>query len=121
MVSHSSTVASSASIGRGRQKVISVDGKVAVKIRKQRNRRGWGLGPAASYSLNPPLLNARDGKEYRFVWVSQSGVFGEWESFIFPADENGKAIGYRELSGSRKGFISPDALMAELGYQVVVG
>lgn len=61
-------------------------------------------------------------KETRFVCVSQANAFGSgYETFIFPADENGEVVDWSELEGSLRGYISPDQLMRECGWSVVDG
>lgn len=82
------------------------------------------MGEAVAYRLTPPLKstdwdNDKD-REDRYIWVSQINVNSMWETYIFPADKNGKVTDWLELEGSRKGYITPDSLMRELGYTVVM-
>lgn len=84
------------------------------------------LGIAFFYKLSEPVeYYDYDGadtilKETKFVCVSQVNAFGTgYETFIFPADESGEVVSWGELRGSRRGYISPDALMSELGWEVI--
>ena len=81
------------------------------------------MGEATAYYLNPPLEQADwdsgTTQSHTYVWVSQAAPLGDWETYIFPADSEGVPTSWGELDGSRKGFISPDDLMRELGYEVI--
>mgnify|MGYP003388807107 CR=1 FL=1 len=71
------------------------------------------IGEATSYYLDPPL------EGHTYVWVSQAAPLGNWETYIFPANETGEVTDWGELDGSRKGNVDPDDLMRELGYHVI--
>lgn len=52
------------------------------------------------------------------VIVSQIlGSFAN-ETYIFPADDAGLITDYIEMEGSRRGIVTPENLLIELGYEV---
>ena len=79
-------------------------------------------GTAHLYRVDPPVSwEDNEGKKQKtnFIVVSQTNAFLiGWETYIFPADKNGKVQSWAELEGSRKGDISPDDLLREIGYLV---
>ncbi len=82
------------------------------------------LGPACVYRVDPPIVQSSwDDEEppavHEYVWVSQAAPLGNWETYIFAADEVGTVTDWSELDGSRKGYITPDDLMREIGYEIV--
>lgn len=98
----------------------------AIKFREEKARGSGGypgkMGPCAAYRLEPPLINIDwdDSEEsHEYIFVSQAAPLFMWETYIFAADENGEVNNWGELDGSRKGYITPDDLLRELGYEVV--
>ena len=85
---------------------------------------GW-RGDAALYHLNPPTTYmAYDGDEYRphetsFVIVSAVVVYGEPETYIFPADAEGECLSFGELEGSQKGTLQHGDALRDAGYEIV--
>jgi hypothetical protein len=85
------------------------------------------LGECVTYYLDPPLESVstdRDTDEetvnsHTYVWVSQAAPLGDWETYIFASNEDGEVTDWGELDGSRKGYVTPDDLMRELGYKVI--
>lgn len=81
------------------------------------------MGEATTYYLDPPLEQAAwdtgATQSHAYVWVSQAAPLGDWETYIFPADSDGEVTSWGELDGSRKGLVTPDNLMRELGYKVI--
>ena len=90
---------------------------IARRLKIETGRESTGVSvraDACSYHVSPPI----EGFEY--VWVSQANaIFTGWETYIFPADESGNVTDWGELDGSRRGYISPDGLMIELGYSII--
>ena len=88
----------------------------ARKIKEENDREGSEVSfrtGACVYHVDPPI------EGYQYVFVSQvNAMFSGWETYIFPADEKGEVIDWGELDGSRRGCISPDDLMIELGYSI---
>jgi hypothetical protein len=41
---------------------------------------------------------------------------GRPETYIFPADSDGKILSYGELDGSRRGVCDHDVILSEIGY-----
>jgi hypothetical protein len=76
-----------------------------------RDLENW-KSDARLYQLSPPLA----GNEYAIV--SAVCVFGEPETYIFPADRNGKAIEMLELEGSYKGGLDHGKALENAGYRV---
>ncbi len=105
------------------------EGKIAIKlIDGLREPGSFGNATRNIYRLSPPIegydweLDEADQAQpkYELVAVSQANVpFSGPETYIFPCDEDGEIIDFGELPGSRRGSISPDSLMRELGYNVV--
>lgn len=75
-------------------------------------------GQAEVYDVDPPIKDW-DGEEYSTVVVSSiSGPYAT-ECFIFPWDmEEDEVADWGELTGSRKGLVTPSELLRELGYEV---
>lgn len=72
-----------------------------------------------TYRVTPPI----DG--HTVVVVSAvtlpGGFFGErggGETYIFPGDEAGIITDFGELSGSQKGTLDHEAVLADLGYTI---
>lgn len=68
-------------------------------------------GHAALYKLSEPL------EGHTFVICSAADVpFSGVETYIFPADEDGKIIDYGELEGSAQGTRSHAMVLRNAGY-----
>lgn len=70
-------------------------------------------GEAALYQLSTP----HSGHE--FVVVSAVSVFGEPETYIFPADESGEVLGWAQLEGSFRGDLDHAQALENAGYELV--
>jgi hypothetical protein len=57
-------------------------------------------------------------KFYNYVVVSSATVYGEDETYIFGADENGEVIDWIELSGSQRGVYNHETVLNNAGYEV---
>ena len=89
----------------------------------------WGTGDARLYELSEPVEYDKPwddddppAKKTKFVAVSATTVpFSGSETFIFPADENGKVIDWGRLDGSYSGGLSHIEALEGAGFQVVEG
>lgn len=63
------------------------------------------------YKMTPPL----EGHEYVIV-SAVNAMFSGPETFIFPADENGKITNFFELDGSFKGSLEHKEALDNAGY-----
>lgn len=73
------------------------------------------VSPAVPYSWN------HDSKAYdgETEYIVASAVTGwAYETYLFPADENGSVIDWGELDGSQKGTTDIQSVMSEAGYSV---
>jgi hypothetical protein len=84
------------------------------------------VGKAKFYNMVPPIKgyifedDRYIERAISYIIVSQAkGMFSGYETYIFPATPDGEVEDWSELSGSRKGFISPDDLLIELGYEII--
>ena len=79
-------------------------------------------GQAEVYDVDPPIKGfSYDGPAPEYSTVVVSSVYGEYatECFIFPWDkENDCVASWGELEGSRKGPVTPEGLLQELGYTI---
>jgi hypothetical protein len=57
-------------------------------------------------------------KFYNYVVVSSATVYGEDETYIFGADENGEVIDWIELSGSQRGVYNHETVLNNAGYEL---
>lgn len=89
--------------------------KTATKIKDLQDYSGV----AALYKLSSPLVGWYDDS-WDYVIVSAASVFGEVETYIFPAvDENSlKPVCWGELPGSTKGVLSHRQALENAGYEV---
>ena len=83
--------------------------------------KGW-LGIAKLYKLSKSVEFGIPLKETSFVIVSSavSMVTGP-ETFIFPANEEGKVISLRELKGSFRGNPDHKKALRRAGYKMIGG
>ena len=58
-----------------------------------------------------PTREVRNVFEFDYVVVSKVCVSNNWETFIFPADEDGNVIEWIELPGSSGGSISHEEVL----------
>ena len=70
-----------------------------------------GQGHKALYKLNPPL----EGHEFVVV-SSVHAMFTGPETYIFPADKNGKVTNWGELPGSYRGGLNHIKALEDAGY-----
>jgi hypothetical protein len=69
-------------------------------------------GEARLYKVTPPL----DGHEH--VAVSAVVAYSGPETYIFPADADGKVLSWGELDGSFRGDLDHEAALRLAGYEV---
>jgi hypothetical protein len=83
-----------------------------------RNLSGF-RGEAALFKLSPPLIIEDNGvvivEEY--VAVSAAMLCSGPETFIFPANIDGRVTNWLELPGSLKGVLDIPAAVREIGYE----
>lgn len=98
--------------------------KKAFKLRKVPGFKGV----AFLYRLDPPLpARALPGRLRREQvsneYVISSAVVVAYgpETYLFPADEEGRVVSWVELPGSQKGTLDNDAPLIELGYEIHAG
>lgn len=102
-----------------------LEGKIAIRMEADiRSGASGGTANRNTYRVSPPIKDYdwddEETGEYEFVAVSQANaLYSGWETFIFPCDENGEITKWGELPGSRRGYVSPDDLLRELGYTIV--
>lgn len=75
-------------------------------------------GRAELFRLDPPPIDCR-GAPCPYVVASAVDVMGLPEVYLFASDERGKILHWDELSGSRRGTLDIDAVLRDLGYEVV--
>lgn len=75
-------------------------------------------GDARLYKLSEPVWDEDDKKTTEYVVVSAASVMGAPETYIFPADENGKVIAWGELPGSFKGGLDHAKALRGAGWNV---
>jgi len=96
--------------------------KEAKFIKKLKDYRG----DARLYKVNEPVEFDRDYvlekfiKKTSYIIVSATNVmFNGPETYIFPADKKGNVISWTELEGSRKGTLSHNKVLTEIGYSII--
>ncbi len=81
---------------------------------------GWA-GDARLYELSEPVLYEtwdENGVKTNYVAVSRVvGIYAS-ETYIFPADENGKTLSWLELEGSSGSPIPHEEALERAGYTV---
>lgn len=78
---------------------------------------GW-TGDAALYELSKPITD-RDGLKHKFVIASATLVLGSPETYLFPANAEGKCLDFGELTGSYRGGLSHTKALLGAGFAVV--
>ncbi|HAM40550.1 MAG TPA: hypothetical protein DCP69_04245 [Candidatus Omnitrophica bacterium] len=81
-------------------------------------------GKAILYRLSPPMTWESWGEdnkptEHTTTHVVVSAVFAPYtgpETYIFPADKDGKVIDWGELDGSYRGGLDHEAALSNAGY-----
>jgi hypothetical protein len=88
------------------------------------------------YRLDPPLVYLRGAYSYKvseylelptrseFVWVSGNRLphsVDREETFMFACTPNGRVTDWTEIGASQTGFIDPDRVVRDTGYEVVEG
>lgn len=90
--------------------------KIASYIRTVTNQ-GY-RGEARLYLLNEPVFDSR-GKATKYVIVSAVDAFSAGiETFIFPADADGRIIDLVELDGSTRGVWDHELVLREAGFTI---
>lgn len=74
-------------------------------------------GIAKLYKLSHPAYYD-DGKETNYVIVSAISNAWAYETYIFPADEQGAVLSWGELEGSERGTDNHVHVLANAGYTV---
>lgn len=95
--------------------------KKATKIEKMENFRG----NAVLYRLNEPIEYPRfvfRGQKQTTEYVIVSSVIAfdheDYETFIFPSDENGQILDWVELEGSYRGGFDHEKALNNAGYSL---
>lgn len=91
--------------------------KIATRIHGK--LEGRGTGEMRLYKLDPPMGGEYvDGPiEYVVVSATVAMMVGP-ETYIFPADAEGKITDWGELDGSFRGSLDHDRALANAGYEV---
>lgn len=101
--------------------------KIAYRVKEHSFKAGQ---KAYVYRLDPPLVYSKselsETGEYGWlptvtehVWVSGNHVpFTGPETYMFPCDSEGTVTDWGELGASQRGFIDPDRVVRETGYEV---
>ena len=71
------------------------------------------------FACDPPMRDY-NSREHRYVVASAivARDTGKPETYFFPADKDGKIVGWGELPGSRRGTLDIDVVLGEAGYEV---
>lgn len=67
---------------------------------------GGFTGSAKLYRVSPPVTfsNGTENRKTNYIVVSATvAMFSGPETYLFPADNNGKVLGWEELDGSYRG------------------
>lgn len=86
--------------------------KIAVHI-PENDRTSQSGAQQRTYRVNPPL----EGNEYVVV-SAVVAMFSGPETYIFPADKNGKITSFGELEGSYRGGMSHESALGNAGYEI---
>ena len=70
-------------------------------------------GHAALYRMEPPL----DGREF-VIASAANALYSGPETYLFPADADGRVIDWNEIEGSYRGGLSHAKAFASVGYSV---
>ena len=78
-------------------------------------------GDQRLYKVDPPIKGwgSDGGTLYEYVVASAADVFGEPETYLFPADAKGNIVDWCELDGSQKGTLSQSDVIEDMGYEIV--
>lgn len=78
-------------------------------------------GHAQLWQLDPPLLGYDKVTSHEYVVVSGvNAMFSGPETYVFPADADGKVIHWGELDGSFRGEINHEKALRNAGYSTLV-
>lgn len=88
----------------------AVESKIAHLLKV---RRGPNSGTQKLFRMSPPYMG------YEYIISSAIVVFGEPETYLFPATVGGGIIDWLELPGSIEGSYCPDDAIRILGYTIV--
>ncbi len=70
-------------------------------------------GHAALYRMNPP----HEGNEF-VIASAANALYSGPETYLFPADADGRVIGWSELEGSYRGGLSHARALGRAGYSI---
>ena len=70
-------------------------------------------GHAALYRMEPPL----DGREF-VIASATNAMFTGPETYLFPADADGRVIDWSEIEGSYRGGLSHAIALGRAGYSI---
>ena len=70
-------------------------------------------GHATLYRMEPPL----DGCEF-VIASATNAMFTGPETYLFPADADGRVIGWNEIEGSYRGGLSHAIALGRAGYSI---
>jgi len=81
-------------------------------------------GEARLYRLSEPAeyYCVDEGKVLHCDYVVVSAIVGPWfgvETYIFPADKDGKVLSWGEMDGSCRGVWDHELVLRKAGYEVV--
>lgn len=93
--------------------------KTATLVRELNDWRGF----ACLYKLSVPVTYRRlgDARDWETNHIIVSSVVAEYsgpETYIFPADEEGNALNFLELSGSFRGELDHIKAITDAGYSL---
>lgn len=88
--------------------------RVAKRATKIKDLPATGRGGIqALYRMDPPHAG------YEYVVASAASVLDTPETYLFPADADGKITKWGELDGSSRGHLDHDRAIRDAGYEVV--
>jgi hypothetical protein len=81
--------------------------------------KDW-ISNAKLFKLDSKVYYDKGGKQKQTQYVIVSAVIAEGpETYIFPADRNGKCLNWGELNGSFKGGLDHKKALNGLGFKIV--
>ena len=76
-------------------------------------------GHAALYRLSVPVTDAHGAKTSHVVVSAAEVPFSGPETYIFPADADGKVTNWLEMDGSFKGALDHERALRQAGWSVL--